>query len=215
MVKVFVTGATGYIGSRLVTALITEGHAVKALSRRAGTELDKLNVEVVHGSLEDLSIIEKAASQAEAVFHLGFDHNSDYEASCKQDLRVVRAIVKALAGTDKLFVNTSVADVAGDTGNALGKELQRDMQTPRAESELATIMVSNNLKHVHIFGAEDMRAPGTQTLCARTQANANGVRSIALRLPLFVYPNDPGGFYDILYKKAEEVGYSSYVNEGK
>ena len=117
-VNVFVTCGTGFIGSRVVKALIAAGYQVTALSRRTGTDLEKLDgVRVVQGTLKDLNIIAAAAAEANAVLHLAFEHDfSKYDQSVEQDTAVIKAITKALAGSGKLFVTTSATAVVGDTG---------------------------------------------------------------------------------------------------
>ena len=128
--KVFITGGIGFIGSRVVKQLVAQGHEVTALARRTGSELDQLDVKVVQGSLSDLDLIASAAADADAVYHLGFQHDfseSSFEECCQQDVRVVKAIMGALSASGKLFVNTSGTVAAGDTGGALGKE---DMSAP-------------------------------------------------------------------------------------
>ena len=141
MVKVFVTGGTGFIGARLVQALIDTGHAVKVLSRGPATSLVNLNVSIVDGSFQDLKTIAAAAAQADAVYHVGFEHDfSKVAEACKQDLAVVKVLIGALSGSGKLLVNTSVTVAAGDTGDVLGKESQV-VPSPRTESELLTLKV--------------------------------------------------------------------------
>lgn len=143
MVRVFVTGGTGFVGSRLVKALVAEGHAVSVLSRRTSTDIEKLHPSVVHvqGSLADLDIIAAAAADADAVYHLAFDHDfSKILEACEQDAKVVNAIVDALSGSGKLFVNTSVTTTAGDTRDELGKETMIG-PSPRAKSEVLTSRV--------------------------------------------------------------------------
>ena len=141
MVKVFVTGGTGFIGSRLVQALVDAQHEVTVLSRGTASSLDQLNVKIVSGSFQDLDTVAAAAAQADAVYHLGFDHDfSKVAEACKQDLGVVRALIGALSGSGKLLVNTSVTVAAGDTGNALGQETQLE-PSPRTESEVITVKV--------------------------------------------------------------------------
>lgn len=156
MVNVLVIGGTGFIGSRLVKALVAEGHAVTALSRRKGSALEKQNVKVVYGSFSDLDIISATAAAADAVLHLGFNHEffrdiSKIDDCCEQDLRVVKTVVAALEGSGKLFVNTSVVTAAGDTGDTLGKETQ-SAPSPRAESEVVTVKV-----HSTLFASEALR----------------------------------------------------------
>ena len=141
MVKVFLTGGTGFIGSRVVTALIAQGHTVSALSRRRGTALDELNVDVVLGSLRDLDTIAAAAAEADAVMHLGFQHDfTRYAECCQQDLQVVLAISRALAGSGKLFVSTSSTGGVGDTEDYLANDNVR-ATGERGPSERATLEV--------------------------------------------------------------------------
>ena len=142
MVKVFVTGGTGYIGSRVVKALLAEGHTVTALSRRTGTDLEKLDVRVVQGNLKDLDTIAAAAAEADAVMHLAFEHDfTQYGKSVEQDTEVVHIINKSLAGSGKLFVMTSATGVVGDTGKDLADETV-PAKGLRAAPEPATLEVS-------------------------------------------------------------------------
>ena len=121
--KVFVTGGTGYIGSRLIRTLLAEGHTIFALSRRSGTDLDKLGVQVIQGTLKDLEVISAAAADADAVMHLGFQIDiARFGECCEQDLAVIECISKALAGSEKLFASKSGTAVLGDNGGALADE---------------------------------------------------------------------------------------------
>ena len=139
--KVFLTGGTGFVGSRVLRALVKDGHTVTALSRRTGTDLEKSNVKVVRGSLKDLDLIAAAAADADAVFHIGFEHDfTRYQECCEQDVAVVKAVVKALSGSGKLFVNTA-GSASSDTGDTLVTE-QMPATGPRAESEVITLKVS-------------------------------------------------------------------------
>ncbi len=131
MVKVFVTGGTGYIGSRLIRILLAEGHTISALSRRSGTDLDKLGLHVIQGTLKDLEVISAAAADANAVMHLGFETDiARFVECCEQDLAVIECISKALAGSGKLFASTSGIAVLGDTGDILLMSLAQQYLTP-------------------------------------------------------------------------------------
>jgi len=122
-------------------ALIDDGHQVTALSRRTGTDLEKLGVKVVQGSLQDLDNIAAAAVEADAVLHLAFDNDlSKYAASNLQDLAVIKTLNKALAGSGKLFVSTSGTALVGDTGENLADE-SAPAQGPRAAPEAAGLEV--------------------------------------------------------------------------
>lgn len=100
MVKVFVTGGTGFVGSRLIRP-----------SRTTGLELDKLNVNIIQGPVTDLDIIASAAAGSEAVTHMAFGHQETIE----QDIAVIQTIKKALQSSGKLFVSTCTTLVMGDT----------------------------------------------------------------------------------------------------
>lgn len=105
MVKVFVTGGTGFVGSRLIRP-----------SRTTGLELDKLNVNIIQGPVTDLDIIASAAAGSEAVTHMAFGHDfTKYQETIEQDIAVIQTIKKALQSSGKLFVSTCTTLVMGDT----------------------------------------------------------------------------------------------------
>lgn len=110
--KVFVTGASGYIGTVVVPELLKAGHEVIGLARSAesASKIESLgeNVRVLRGDLEDLEILKKGASEADGVIHLGFVHDfENFEECCQIDRRATVAMLEALAGSDKCFVYTS------------------------------------------------------------------------------------------------------------
>ena len=145
--KVFVTGGTGFIGSRVVKALIADGHSVTALSRRQGTNLEKLSVKTVQGTLRDLDIITNTAAEADAVLHLAFEHDfSNYRQSVEQDLAAIKAIGAALAGSGKLFATTSTTSGIADTGDEIAEGIQ-PVVCPRGPAEAATLAVSMSAAH--------------------------------------------------------------------
>ena len=142
MVKVFITGATGFVGSRVVKALLADGHQIFALSRRTGSQLEGLSVSAVQGSLEDIDIVTAAAKAADATLHIGFDHDfSRYVESSAQDKAIVTAVSKAYTGTGKLFAMTSAIALCGDTGAELAAD-DRTAFGPRAASESAILQVT-------------------------------------------------------------------------
>jgi nucleoside-diphosphate-sugar epimerase len=108
--RVFVTGATGFIGSALVPELIQAGHTVLGMTRtETGAEsLAKLGAEVHVGALEDIQSLQAGAAQADAVIHLAFNHDfSKLPANCEDDRRAIEAIGEVLAGSDRPFVTTA------------------------------------------------------------------------------------------------------------
>ena len=142
MVKVFVTGGTGFLGSRLIRLLVADGHEVSALSRRTGTDLDKLNVKIILGSVTDLDCIASAAADSEAVMHLAFGHDfTKYQEAIEQDTAVIQTVNKALQGSGKLFVTTCTTSVMGDAQQDIVRETALTSQG-RGASDIAALAVS-------------------------------------------------------------------------
>ncbi|WP_100487309.1 SDR family oxidoreductase [Sporolactobacillus pectinivorans] len=111
--RVFVTGATGYIGSAVVQELINAGNQVIGLTRsdNGAAKLKEAGAEVHHGALDDLASLHSGASDADGVIHLAFKHDfSDFAGSLATDLRAVETMGAALRGTGKPFVTTAHAN---------------------------------------------------------------------------------------------------------
>ena len=107
--RVFVTGASGYIGSSVVPALINARHEVIGLARsdESAAKVVAMGASVARGGLGDLDVLASAAADADATIHLAFDHETmmagDFAGAVSKDLAVARAIGDALVGTDKAF----------------------------------------------------------------------------------------------------------------
>lgn len=108
--RVFVTGATGHIGSLVVTELLNSGHEVSGLARSdtSAAALTAAGAQVHHGTLDDLDHLRTATAEADGVIHLAFIHDfSNFAAALTTDLRAVETMGAALEGTGKPFVITA------------------------------------------------------------------------------------------------------------
>jgi nucleoside-diphosphate-sugar epimerase len=137
--RIFVTGAPGFIGSALVPELIQAGHQVLGLTRsEAGAErLRKAGAEVLHGNLEDLDSLREGTAKSDGVIHLAFNHDfSQFLKNCDDDRKAIEAIGEVLLGSNRPFVITSGTAIAA---NVDGKPSTEDGPTapwnPRAASE--------------------------------------------------------------------------------
>src|ERR1700761_4410761 len=113
--RIFVTGAPGFIGSALVPELIQAGHQVLGLTRsEAGAEaLRTAGAEVKYGNLEDLDSLRDGAAKSDGVIHLAFNHDfSQFQKNCDDDRKAIGAIGEVLLGSDRPFVVTSGTAIA-------------------------------------------------------------------------------------------------------
>ena len=186
--RVFVTGATGFIGSALVPELINAGHQVLGLTRsEAGAKsLAAAGAEVHRGSLEDLESLKSGAAKADSVIHLAFIHDfSKFQENCDTDRRAIAALSSALAGSNRLMIVTSGTAVI-------------------APGRLAT--------------EEDAPPTGTTSSphhAARgRRAGGPGVRVCVVRLPQ-VHDWNKQGLITYAIDIAREKGVSAYVGDGK
>jgi nucleoside-diphosphate-sugar epimerase len=154
--RVFVTGATGFIGSAVVRELMDAGHKVLGLTRSdAGVKaLTDAGAEVHRGDLLDLENLRRGAAGADAVIHLAFNHDfSKFVANCEDDRRVIEAFGAELAGTNKLLIVTSGTAMAKPGSGQLGTENDPPVsskQIPRAASEEAAAVVADRGVRVSI-----------------------------------------------------------------
>ena len=185
--RIFVTGATGFIGSAIVQELLGAGHHVLGLARSnaSAQALTQQGAEVHRGSLEELAGLTRAAASVDGVIHTAFIHDfSNFAASTGVDERAIEALATGLAGTHKPLIVT-----AGTLGLPPGR--------------LAT--------------EEDSPSAGLprRSEAAGLAASAQGVRAMVMRLPPSVHGDGDHGFIPALIKLARERGASLYVGDGK
>ena len=140
--RIFLTGATGFIGSALVPELIQAGHHVIGMTRSddGARALEAAGAEVHRGTLEDPESLRSGAAQADAVIHTAFDHDfTKFVENCEKDKRAIAALGSALAGSDRPLVITSGTGMgSGQHGEpALEDVFNTSHPNPRIASELA------------------------------------------------------------------------------
>lgn len=140
--RIFLTGATGFIGSALVPELIAAGHRVIGMTRsNAGAQaLKDAGADVHHGTLEDPSSLREGAADADAVIHTAFDHDfSRFVENCEKDKRAIAALGEALAGSDRPLVITSGTGIGiGEQGGLASEDIVNlKHPNPRIASEIA------------------------------------------------------------------------------
>src|SRR5690348_6316586 len=149
--RVFVTGASGFIGSAIVRELIAAGHRVLGLARSdsAARSIAAMGAEVHRGDVQDLESLRLGAVGADGVIHTAFNHDfSKFEANCQADRRAIEALGSALAGSDRPLVVTSGTGIltAGAGGLPSGRvATENDVSTstfPRVASEQAAAMMA-------------------------------------------------------------------------
>ena len=144
---VFVTGATGFIGSALVPELLQRGHQVLGMARteEGARKLRALGAQVHRGTLEDVESLRRGAAQADGVIHAAFDHDfSNFVANCEKDRRAIEALGGALTGSNRPLVITSGTGMGNAAPGQPATEdvFNADHPNPRSASELAGASLS-------------------------------------------------------------------------
>lgn len=174
--RVFVTGATGFIGSAVVEELLSADHQVLGMTRsEAGAQaLAAAGAEVHRGTLEDLDSLKAGAVRADGVIHLAFNHDfSRYMTNCEDDRRVIEALGSVLAGSDRQLIVTSgtgmTATTPGEPALEDGPAMPSTMM-PRAASEEAAVAVGATvvrLPQVHDTVKQGLITPAIEAARAK------------------------------------------------
>ena len=191
--RVFVTGASGHIGSAVVPELLSAGHQVVGLARseKSADTLSAAGAAVQRGNLDDLDGLRAGAKQSDGVIHLAFKHEAmragDFASAVDADLRAIEAIGDALAGTGKPFVSTSGTLMLTFGGLArVGTEADSVAAGPRIDAENTVVALAER-----------------------------GVRSSVVRLPPTVHSSlDHHGYIPALIAIARDKGAAGYVGDG-
>jgi nucleoside-diphosphate-sugar epimerase len=198
--RVFVTGASGWIGSAVVPELIGVGHQVVGLARSdaSAAALTAAGAEVIRGTLDDFDILGSAAAASDGVIHLAFKHDvafieGDFQGAADADRRAVETFGDALAGSDRPFVLAS-----GLLGLVPGRVASE--QDGRSADD----------------GAHADGGPRTRLATAQLTLSfaSRGIRSSVLRLPPTVHGEGDQGFMAALVGIARDKGVAGYIGDG-
>lgn len=189
--RVFVTGASGWIGSAVVPELRSAGHQVVGLARSddSAAALTAAGAEVRRGSLDDLDRLGEAAAAADGVIHLAFKHDvafaGDFPAAAAADRAAIDTLGAALAGSDRpLVIASGLAGLA--PGRVLTEDDSPEATAPeRSESERAVLALAGR-----------------------------GVRSASVRLAPTVHGDGDNGFVALLIAAARRNGVAGYIGDG-
>jgi nucleoside-diphosphate-sugar epimerase len=193
--RIFVTGASGHVGSALVPELLAAGHQVLGLAR-SDSSADKLTVagaEVVRGSLDDLDVLAKAARDSGGVIHLGFKHDlvyaGDMEGAAVADSKAIKAMGTALEGSNKPFVGI---------GGTLMLAMMGINDRPGTETDFAPegIPAASRENDVIAFADKSVRA------------------SVVRFAPVVHSELDKQGFVPALIRFAKQKGSAAYIGDG-
>lgn len=200
--RVFVTGSTGFVGSAVVKEFLSAGHTVVGLTRsdKGVDQLKSLGAEAVHGTIEDVTLLESTAATADAAVHLAFVHDfSKFVESCATDRAAITALgnglVKAGGGVQRSLVVTS------------GSMLLSTAERGTVLTEASPINLTNPLAQA--------RGPSEKVCLDFAKEENGGLRASVVRLPPVTHgPGGVSGFAGHLATVALKSGKSAYVGDG-
>ncbi len=190
--RVFLTGATGYVGAVVAEKLLQNGHRVLGLARNETSEvrLRERGIEPMLGDLTDLNSLRAGALDSDATIHTAFGHDfANYDKMVENDRAAIAMFIEALAETTNPLIATSAPAFLGDTGDKIADEnYPIDENSPFAARARAE---------------EDI-----------VRADEKLVRSVALRLPFYVYGRAASSFVPFLINQAKQHGAAYYAGDG-
>ncbi len=188
--RIFVTGATGFVGSAVVDELLAAGHQVVALVRDSAKAavIKRKGADVLHGELSDLALLSQGARDSDAVIHTAFNHDfSRFAENCELDARAIETMGKALAGTTRPLIATAGAAML-DAKSAVATE--QDAPFPAS-------------------AAYPRRSDAAITALA-----ARGIHASVVRLAPTVHGPGDHGFVPQLVQVARQTGVSAHIGGG-
>jgi nucleoside-diphosphate-sugar epimerase len=189
--RVFLTGASGWIGSAVIPELLAQGHEVLGLARSdaAAEKVDAFGAEVLRGDLQDVDVLRSGAEQADGIVHLAFRHDiawtGYFEDAAASDRRAIEVFGQVLAGSDRpLAIASGVAGLKPG-GIATERDHPKDEVSPRAASEDAALALADR-----------------------------GVRSMSVRFAPTVHGGGDHGFISRIIDADRRHGTAAYLGQG-
>lgn len=221
--RIFLTGATGFVGSAIARELIEQGHRVLGLARSnaAANALAAAGVEVQRGSMEDLASLKRGAADADGVIHTAFNHDfTQYVANCEADRHAIEALGAALARSNRPLIVTSGTGMALGTAGHSATENDAATHSPRAASEDVAASVAANGVKVSVVRLPQVHDTTKQGLVSYAIAVAREKKHFAYlgdgqnRWPA-VHVLDAARLYRLAIEKSEDhATYHAVAEEG-